>query len=65
MSVARQHRQLRPQEEYERNQKVFSDYLARINLTIQSPADFQRLVMRSVEILEPEEPSWPGTGLGT
>jgi len=35
------------QEEYEKNQKVFSDYLARINLTIRSPADFQKLVMRS------------------
>ena len=35
------------QEEYEKSQKVFSDYLARINLTIRSPADFQKLVMRS------------------
>jgi superfamily II DNA or RNA helicase len=35
------------QEEYETNQKIFSDYLARINLTIRSPADFQKLVMRS------------------
>jgi superfamily II DNA or RNA helicase len=35
------------QEEYAKNQKVFSDYLARINLTIRSPADFQKLVMRS------------------
>ena len=34
-------------EEYEKNQKVFSDYLARIKLTIRSPADFQKLVMRS------------------
>lgn len=34
-------------EEYERNQKVFSDYLVRINLVIRSPADFQKLVMRS------------------
>ena len=34
-------------EEYSKNQKVFSDYLARINLTIRSPADFQKLVMRS------------------
>ena len=33
--------------EYDKNQKVFSDYLARINLTIRSPADFQKLVMRS------------------
>ncbi len=33
--------------EYEKNQKVFSDYLARINLTIRSPADFQKLIMRS------------------
>jgi len=33
--------------EYERNQKVFSDYLIRINLVIRSPADFQKLVMRS------------------
>jgi len=35
------------QEEYEKNQKIFSDYLARINLTIRGPADFQKLVMRS------------------
>jgi len=35
------------QEEYDTNQKIFSDYLARINLTIRSPADFQKLVMRS------------------
>lgn len=35
------------QEEYVKNQKVFSDYLARINLTIRSPADYQKLVMRS------------------
>jgi len=35
------------QEEYDRNQRIFSDYLARINLTIRSPADFQKLVMRS------------------
>jgi superfamily II DNA or RNA helicase len=35
------------QEDYEKNQKVFSDYLARINLTIRSPSDFQKLVMRS------------------
>jgi superfamily II DNA or RNA helicase len=34
-------------EEYAQNQKIFSDYLARINLTIRSPADFQKLVMRS------------------
>jgi superfamily II DNA or RNA helicase len=34
-------------EEYAKNQKVFSDYLVRINLTIRSPADFQKLVMRS------------------
>ena len=34
-------------EEYEKNQRVFSDYLARIKLTIRSPADFQKLVMRS------------------
>jgi superfamily II DNA or RNA helicase len=34
-------------EEYEKNQKVFSDYLVRIKLTIRSPADFQKLVMRS------------------
>jgi len=33
--------------EYAKNQKVFSDYLARINLTIRGPADFQKLVMRS------------------
>jgi superfamily II DNA or RNA helicase len=35
------------QREYDRNQKIFSDYLARINLTIRSPGDFQKLVMRS------------------
>jgi superfamily II DNA or RNA helicase len=35
------------QAEYETNQKIFSDYLARINLVIRSPADFQKLVMRS------------------
>jgi superfamily II DNA or RNA helicase len=35
------------QKEYEKNQKIFSDYLARIKLTIRSPADFQKLVMRS------------------
>lgn len=34
-------------EEYQRNQRVFSNYLARISLTIRSPADFQKLVMRS------------------
>jgi superfamily II DNA or RNA helicase len=34
-------------EEYEKNQKVFSDYLSRIKLTIRGPADFQKLVMRS------------------
>ena len=34
-------------EEYEKNQKVFSNYLARIKLTIRSPSDFQKLVMRS------------------
>jgi superfamily II DNA or RNA helicase len=34
-------------EEYAKNQKVFSNYLARINLTIRGPADFQKLVMRS------------------
>lgn len=33
--------------EYERNQKVFLDYLVRINLVIRSPADFQKLVMRT------------------
>jgi len=33
--------------EYERNQKIFSDYLVRINLVIRSPADFQKLVMRT------------------
>jgi superfamily II DNA or RNA helicase len=35
------------QKEYEKNQRVFSDYLARIKLIIRSPADFQKLVMRS------------------
>jgi len=34
-------------EEYGKNQKVFSDYLARIKLTIRGPADFQKLIMRS------------------
>jgi superfamily II DNA or RNA helicase len=34
-------------EEYHKNQKVFSDYLTRIGLTIRGPADFQKLVMRS------------------
>lgn len=33
--------------EYEINQKIFSDYLAKINLIIRGPADFQKLVMRS------------------
>ncbi|MCX6676714.1 MAG: DEAD/DEAH box helicase family protein [Methanothrix sp.] len=33
--------------EYEKNQTIFSDYLAKIKLTIRSPADFQKLVMRS------------------
>jgi superfamily II DNA or RNA helicase len=35
------------QQEYDINQKTFSNYLARINLTIRGPADFQKLVMRS------------------
>lgn len=35
------------QQEYDINQKTFSNYLARINLTILGPADFQKLVMRS------------------
>jgi superfamily II DNA or RNA helicase len=34
-------------DEYEKNQKVFSDYLSRIKLTIRGPADFQKLVLRS------------------
>jgi len=34
-------------EEYEKNQTIFSNYLAKIKLTIRSPADFQKLVMRS------------------
>jgi superfamily II DNA or RNA helicase len=33
--------------EYEKNQTIFSDYLSNIKLTIRSPADFQKLVMRS------------------
>jgi superfamily II DNA or RNA helicase len=33
--------------DYEKNQTIFSDYLAKIKLTIRSPADFQKLVMRS------------------
>ena len=32
---------------YENNQKIFSGYLRRSNLTIRSPADYQKLVMRS------------------
>lgn len=34
-------------EEYELNQKVFVDYIARANIQMRSPADFQKLVMRS------------------
>jgi superfamily II DNA or RNA helicase len=34
-------------EEYEKNQTIFSDYLAKIKLIIRCPADFQKLVMRS------------------
>lgn len=33
--------------EYDLNQEIFSDYLRRSNLTIRSPADFQKLLMRS------------------
>jgi superfamily II DNA or RNA helicase len=33
--------------DYAINQKIFSDYLRRSNITIRSPADFQKLVMRS------------------
>lgn len=33
--------------DYAINQKIFSDYLVRSNLTIRNPEDFQRLVMRS------------------
>jgi superfamily II DNA or RNA helicase len=33
--------------EYETNQKIFSDYLTRINLVILGPADSQKLVMRN------------------
>ena len=33
--------------DYENNQKIFSGYLRRSNLTIRSPADYQKLVMRS------------------
>jgi superfamily II DNA or RNA helicase len=34
-------------EEYAANQKVFSDYLFKSNLSMRSPDDFQKLVMRS------------------
>lgn len=33
--------------EYEKSQKAFSDYLINSHLTIRSPADFQKIVMRS------------------
>jgi len=35
------------QEQYNLNQGIFSDYLRKSNLTLKSPADFQKLVMRS------------------
>lgn len=35
------------EDEYEKNQKIFSDYLRRSNISIRSSADFQKLVMRS------------------
>jgi superfamily II DNA or RNA helicase len=34
-------------EEYDRNRKIFSEYLAASNLTVRNPSDFQKLVMRS------------------
>lgn len=33
--------------DYEENRRIFSDYLSRSNLQMRTPADFQRLVMRS------------------
>jgi superfamily II DNA or RNA helicase len=33
--------------DYEENQRIFSDYLKEHHLTIRSPSDFQKLVMRS------------------
>jgi superfamily II DNA or RNA helicase len=33
--------------EYERNQGIFTDYLRRCNLTIRTPLDFQKIVLRS------------------
>jgi len=33
--------------EYERNQGIFTDYLRRCNITIRTPLDFQKIVIRS------------------
>jgi superfamily II DNA or RNA helicase len=35
------------QKEYEYNQRIFADYLRRCNITIRTPLDFQKLVIRS------------------
>ncbi len=35
------------QEEYEHNQGIFADYLRKNNMTIRTPADFQKIVIRS------------------
>ncbi len=35
------------QEEYGHNQGIFADYLRRCNITIRSPGDFQKIVIRS------------------
>lgn len=34
-------------DDYEKNQRIFSDYLLKSNLKIRGPADFQKLIMRS------------------
>jgi superfamily II DNA or RNA helicase len=35
------------QQEYEHNQGIFADYLRRCNITIRTPMDFQKIVIRS------------------
>jgi superfamily II DNA or RNA helicase len=35
------------QKEYEYNQEIFADYLRRCNITIRTPVDFQKIVIRS------------------
>ena len=35
------------QTEYEQNQGIFADYLRRCNITIRTPLDFQKIVIRS------------------